>query len=119
MLKLTKTSTITLPVTIRLPTDEAGKTNEGTINVRYHLLPKDQVVGMAREELSDREHIERTVVEISGFGDDDGQPITGEAALDEVLNGRWSGHLQSAIIEEYYAHFGQVRVKNSRPSRGR
>jgi len=119
MLKLSKTNTITLPVTVRLPTDDAGKSNEGTLNVRYTLLPREEVIALNKQELTDREYIERVVVGVEGLGNDEGQPISGADALAAVLDSPWSGYLQLAILEEYFTHFGQARVKNSRPSRGR
>jgi len=119
MLRLSKTNTITLPVSIRLPTDDAGKSNEGTLKVRYNLLPQQEVAEMVDATVSDREVIDRVLVEVIGLGDADGQPISGADALDVVLNSGWSRHLQMAIVGEYFEHFGQARVKNSRPLRGR
>jgi len=119
MLKLSKTNTITLPVSIRLPTDDAGKSNEGTIKVRCNLLPQQDVAEMVDASISDSEVIDRILVEVIGLGDADGQPISGADALDVVLTSPWSRHLQMAIVGEYFDHFGQARVKNSRPSRGR
>jgi len=120
MLKLSKTTTITLPVSIRLPTDDAGTSNEGTLKVRYHLLPQQAVAEMVdAASMTDRDVIDRILVEVIGLGDADGQPISGAEALDVVLNSGWSRHLQMAIVGEYFEHFGQARVKNSRPLRGR
>jgi len=119
MLKLSKTSAITLPVSVRLPTDDVGKHNEGTLNVRFHLLPREEVAALVQQEISDRQCIERIVIAVDGLGDEKGQPLSGADALAAVLDGPWSGYLQMAIIGDYFEHFGQARVKNLRPSRGR
>ena len=54
-----------------------------------------------------------------GPTDADGNPISGDAALTELKSGPWSSFLQSAVLQAYFEQFGEARVKNSKPSRGR
>jgi len=117
MLRLSKTNTFARALTVRLPTDDPHRFDEAALVIKYRLMPKDELTALASE--GDRVLIEKAVVEVTGLGDGEGQPISGEAALAEVLDGKWSGHLQGAIIAELFDQFGDVRVKNSRPLRGR
>jgi len=119
MLKLSKTSTIARTVSVQLGTDDPGVFNEGTITVRYNILPKSEIIELTNQGTSDHDYIRRVVADVSGLCGDNDQPLSGEAALAEVLDGRLSMYLQRAILDEFFDHFGDVRVKNSRPSRGR
>jgi len=119
MLKLTKTATVARPVKLRLPTDNPATFNEGTIPVGVKLLTKEQLKDLADAELHDTEYLRQILVSVSGLGDEDGHPIEGEAALAQVNTGPWSTYLQNAILQDYWEQYGEVRVKNSKPSRGR
>ncbi|KAF1692764.1 hypothetical protein CSC62_14110 [Pseudoxanthomonas jiangsuensis] len=116
---LTAIDTITRPVTLRLPTQTAGKFQEGTINVQARIKTKDELTELADRGLTDLEYIDSLVVSVDGLGDANGNAITGEAALHEVKHGRWSTYLTTAIIQDYFEQFGDARAKNSKPSRGR
>ena len=116
---LTQIDTITRPVTIRLPTQTAGKFQEGTINVEVRIKTKDELTALSDQGLSDLEYIDALVVSVEGLGDPSGNAITGEAALNEVKRGRWSTYLTTAIIQDYFEQFADARAKNSKPSRGR
>lgn len=119
MLKLTKTATVARPVKLRLPTDNPATFNEGTITVGVKILTKEQLKDLADAELHDTEYLRQILVSVSGLGDEDGHPIEGEAALAQVYTGPWSTYLQNAILQDYWEQYGEVRVKNSKPSRGR
>jgi len=119
MLKLSKTNTVTRAVTVRIGTDDPKVFNEGTIQVRFNVLSKNEIVELAERGTADHDYARRVVADVSGLGDEQGQPISGEAALSEVLDGRWSAYLQRAILDDFFDHFGDARVKNLRPLRGR
>lgn len=119
MLRLIKTETVALPVKLRLPTATAGVFNEGSITAQVVVLSKDQLKDLADAETSDADYIKTIVKDVEGLGDAQGNPIKGEAALAEVLNGDWSSFLQNAILAAYFEQFGEARVKNSKTSRGR
>ncbi|MGH8039287.1 MAG: hypothetical protein ACREPD_16230 [Stenotrophomonas sp.] len=119
MLRLSKTDSVLLPVTLRIPTDKPGAFNEGSIDVLVKVLSKERLKEMSEQEVSDADHIKEFVKSVTGLGDADGNPITGEEALNEVLNGTWSNFLQTAILQAYFGQFGEARVKNSKTSRGR
>lgn len=119
MLKLQKTNTVVRPVKVRLPTENPSSYNEGTINVRYKINTKDEAVARAERELTDHEFYDEVVVDVEGLGDENGTPITGDAAHKEVKSGPWSIYLLAAIIQEYVEQYGEARVKNSKTSRGR
>lgn len=117
MLKLTKVDSVVRPVAVRLPTEQENVFNEGTIRVRFKIKSKDEVVELSK--LADREFIANVVTEVIGLGNDQGEALTGQAALAEVQDGLYSAYLQQAIVAEYWDHFGDARAKNSRTSRGR
>jgi len=119
MLKLSRTTTIARTVTVHLGTDDPNIPNEGTITVRYRIVPKNEIIELTNQSTSDYDYIRRVVADVEGLCDDNDQPVSGEAALAEVLDGRLSLYLQRAILDEYFDHVGDVRVKNSRPLRGR
>jgi len=117
MLKLSKTSTYTRVLTVRLPTDDPERFDEATIQVKYRLVPRNELTALAAE--GDSVLIEKVVADIHGLSDGEGQALTGDAAMAELLEGGWSAHLQGAIVTDLFGQFGEVLVKNSRPSRGR
>lgn len=119
MLRLAKTDSVLLPVTLRLPTDKVDIFNEGTIHVQVKVLSKDRLKAMSDDDTQDAEYIREIVLDVQGLGDDAGTAITGPAAVDQVLTGTWSNFLQAAILQAYFAQFGEARVKNSKTSRGR
>lgn len=119
MLRLSKTNTVSLPCKLRLPTDNPLKFNEGTITSTVKILPKDRMRELAEAETTDAEYLELLLVSVDGLGDDEGNAIAGDAALDEVRKGQWSTFLQAAILQAYFEQYGDARVKNSKTSRGR
>lgn len=119
MLRLIKSNTVSMPCKLRLPTENPAVFNEGSINCKVKILSKDEIRALGEAEPTDAEYIERLLVSVEGLGDEDGNPISGEAALAEVRTGQWSTFLQSAIIQAYFEQYGDARVKNSKPSRGR
>lgn len=119
MLKLRKTNTITFPVKLRIPTDNPNSFNEGSITVQAKVKSKEELTEYAEKGLNDAEYLEEILVKVEGLGDEDDNPITGEAALAEVKTGLWSSFLTPAILQEYFERMGESRVKNSKPSRGR
>lgn len=119
MLKLRKTNTVTLPVKVRIPTDNPNTFNEGSFTVQMKVKSKEELADYSDRGLLDAEYIDELLVQVDGLGDEDGNAITGDAALFEVKKGLWSGYLQTAILQTYFEQMGESRVKNSRPSRGR
>ncbi len=119
MLKLSKVITFSRQVKVRLPTDNPAVFNEGTITVGYRVKSKDEIKDLAARELSDQEYFDECVVSVDGLGDSDGNAISGDAALTETRSGNWSTYLLQAIISDYFEQYGEARVKNSKPSRGR
>ncbi|KHS06603.1 hypothetical protein GGR74_002429 [Xanthomonas arboricola] len=119
MLRLTKSETVAMPVKLRLPTDNPNSFNEGTITCKVKVLPKDRVRELSDKETTDAEYLDLVLVDVDGLGDENGNAIKGDAALNEVRTGGWSTFLQNAIIQAYFEQYGDARVKNSKPSRGR
>ncbi|ENE1253401.1 hypothetical protein ABM187_003624 [Stenotrophomonas maltophilia] len=119
MLKLKKVAIVCRQVKLRLPTDTPDAFNEGTITVGVKILTKEKLKDLADADLHDTEYLRQILVSVSGLGDEDGNPVEGDAALAEVYNGPWSTYLQNAILQDYWEQYGEVRVKNSKPSRGR
>lgn len=119
MLRLTKTETVAMPVKLRLPTDNPNSFNEGTINCKVKILTKDRMRDLTENGTNDAEYLDLVLVDVEGLGDENGTAIKGDAALAEVRAGSWSTFLQSAILQTYFEQYGDARVKNSKPSRGR
>ncbi len=119
MLRLSKTNTVSMPCKLRLPTDNPLKFNEGTITCQVKVLPKDRMRELAEAETTDVEYLDLLLVSVDGLGDDEGNAITGDAALEEVRKGQWSTFLQAGILQAYFEQYGDARVKNSKTSRGR
>jgi len=119
MLRLTKTETVALLVKLRLPTDNPNAFNEGTITCKVKILSKDRMRELTEQETSDAEYLRLILVSVEGLGDEAGAPINGEAALNEIYDGAWSTFLQAGVLQAYFEQYGDARVKNSKPSRGR
>lgn len=119
MLKLRKTNLITLPVKLKLPTDNPNSFNEGTITVQMLVKSKDELAEYRESDMLDADYIDVLLKKVEGLGDEDGAPINDEAAINEVKKGQWSGFLQPAILQTYFEALGESRVKNSKPSRAR
>ena len=119
MLKLKKTAEVTRPVKVRLPTENPNAYNEGTITYKAKIKSKDELAELAERGYTDQEYVDELLTEVSGLGTEDGTPISGDAALQEVKGGVWSTYLIGAILQDYFEQYGDARVKNSRPSRGR
>ncbi|MPS34464.1 MAG: hypothetical protein E2593_04055 [Stenotrophomonas sp.] len=119
MLRLKKTDAVARQVNLRLPTENPNSFNEGTITVMVKVLTKEELRDLANAELGDAEYLRRILISVDGLGDDEGQPIKGEKALEEVYTGAWCAYLQNAILQDYWEQYGDARAKNSRASRGR
>lgn len=55
----------------------------------------------------------------SGLGDENGQELSGEAAFDAVLSGPLSAYLVPAVVQAYFAQYGEARQGNSARRRSR
>lgn len=119
MLKLKKVNLIKREIKVRLPTENPNSFNEGTITVGYKCLSQTQAVDILERGLTKQELYDEVVGSVEGLGDENGNPISGEAANKEVKEGLWSAYLLSAINDDFLEQFGEARVKNSKPSRGR
>ncbi|CEM56775.1 hypothetical protein ABFU56_02920 [Xanthomonas campestris pv. campestris] len=119
MLRLTKSETVAMPVKLRLPTDNPNSFNEGTITCKVKIISKDRMRELSEKDTTDAEYLDLFLVDVDGLGDEDAKAINGDAALTEVRTGQWSTFLQAAILQAYFEQYGDARVKNSKPSRGR
>ncbi|WP_296280550.1 hypothetical protein [Pseudoxanthomonas sp.] len=119
MLKLKKTAEVTRSVKVRLPTENPNAFNEGTITYKAKIKTKDELADLSERGYTDQEYVDELLTEVGGLGNEEGQPITGDDALREVKTGVWSVYLIGAILQDYFEQYGDARVKNSRPSRGR
>lgn len=119
MLKLRRSNTVGRQVKVRLPTENPNTFVEGTLTAQVRIKTKDELKQFADEELSDAEYVRELVASVEGLGDEDGNAITGDKAIDEVVSGPWSNYLTAAILQDYFEQFGEARVKNSKPSRRR
>jgi len=49
----------------------------------------------------------------TGLGDADGNDLTGDAAFEAVLKGPFSAFLTPAVVQAYFAQYGEARLGNS------
>ncbi|QHB72927.1 hypothetical protein [Stenotrophomonas sp. 364] len=117
MLRLKKTTTVAMPIKLRLPTENPDSFNEGTITAHVKILTKDEMKSLAEAETADAEYVDKLLVSVEGLGDEDGSPINGDAALEQMRRGPWSTFLQAAFLQAYFEQYGDARVKNSKTSR--
>lgn len=111
-----RVDTLRLRVELAIPPEKPEIT--GHLDVDYKILPKPEVTGMLDRDLRDEEFLTEVVVDVHGLGsptsDDE---LTGQAAIDEVLTGHYSGYLVPAIVRAYVVHYGEARQGNSRKRR--
>lgn len=119
MLKLTKVNSVAMPVTMRLPTDNPHKFNEGTVDCRVKVVGRDQLNEMLERNMPDEEFAGELLLSVDGLGNEEGVAYTGAEALQEFLRGTWSTYLVAGFMRAFFEQFGDVRVKNSKASRGR
>ena len=55
----------------------------------------------------------------TGLGDADGNELTGDAAFEAVLKGPFSAFLTPAVVQAYFAQYGEARMGNSGNPRSR
>lgn len=89
---------------------------KGFLNVDFFVKTKDEVKELGEEGLDDSEYFSRLVSSVRGLGGADGEALTGQAALDEVQQGKYSMWMVPAIIQAYFEQYGEARRKNSKGS---
>lgn len=87
---------------------------EGFITVDYAVLSPDERDDLNKQKLSDEEYFKRLVKGIHGLGSPDtGEALAGEAAIQEVLKGKYALYLRTAILERYWEQYGEALQGNS------
>lgn len=109
----TKVDTFTRRVEINIPDGPKGH-----IEVDYKVKSKPEIQALGDSNLPDEEYLPEIVAAIRGLGDPEtDEPLTGQAAIEEALNGHYSMYLTSAIVQEYFASYGEARKGNSKRRR--
>jgi hypothetical protein len=90
----------------------------GHIHVDFKIMTKPQIKDLAEQGLTDEEYLPKIAEAIHGLGHPEtDEPLVGEAAFKEALEGQFSMYIPNAIVEDYFAQYGQARKGNSRPRR--
>lgn len=108
----------TFPLKIDLVIPPQNPTIKGYITVDCKARSRDENRELLDQGLDDAAFLREIAVNIRGLGNEDGA-IEGDDAFKEVTEGQLSMYLLPAIVGAYYEQFGEVRRKNSGPSRGR
>ncbi|MCK5772046.1 hypothetical protein [Algiphilus sp.] len=112
----TKRSVDTFRRKIDIEIPEAGIS--GSLEVDYKVKSKPEIADLQERGLTDEEYLPEIVAAIHGLGDPEtDEPLTGQAAIDEVLHGRFSMWLTPRISQEYFAAYNETRKGNSRRRR--
>lgn len=114
----------TFPLKVELCIPPTGpKRMQGVITANCRMFNKQELKALAEEGLEDAEYFERIVVSLDGMGrkgaDGKAEPVTGEAAIKEALEGKYNTYILPAIIGTYFEQFGEARRKNSKTSSNR
>lgn len=110
-----KVDTFARKIELAIPPDDPQIT--GHITVVYKVRSKAEVTELSERGLSDEEYIREIVTSVQGLGDANGNELTGDAAISEVLTGAFSMWLVPAIVAAYFEQYGEARRGNSRKRR--
>jgi hypothetical protein len=110
MLKLVnpKSNTFQIKITIDIPDGPKGFFTGNAI--RMSEPDKQKLID---EGLSNAEALPKIYESFDGLGDSEGNPVSGEKAFDEVLNGKWSSYLLAAAVTQYFGQY-YTPAKNAR-----
>lgn len=86
---------------------------EGYITVHYRVKSKDEVAELNARNLTDEDYFKIIVDRIDGMGGDDGNPLAGDAAIEEALHGKYSMYLVPAIVRKYWSQYNEALQGNS------
>lgn len=110
----------TFPLEIELSIPPENPVMRGKIVCDAIIQTKEQVKALGERELEDTEYFDNIIKAVHGLGAyDSDEPLEGQAALDEVRNGRFSMYFLPAIIQAYFEQYGEARRKNSKSLRRR
>lgn len=112
----TKKPVDTFRRTVHIEIPDAGIS--GSVEVDYKVKTKPEIAELQERGLSDEEYLPEIVANVHGLGHPEtDEPLSGQAAIDEVLTGRYSMWLTPRISHEYFAAYNDSRRGNSRRRR--
>jgi hypothetical protein len=110
----TKKIVETFPMKIQLALPPDKPELEGFIMCDAVVRTKPEIKQLSEEGLTDEEYLRRVVKGIHGLGHPETDaPLVGEDAFKEALEGRYSMWILGAIVDGYFAQYGEARRKNS------
>lgn len=116
MIRITKTSTFTADVYVRLP----GAERDDSFKATYKHLNREQIKDLAADlrdgRLTDDDLLDRVLVGVSGIGDETGQPVDADTALAWV---RSTPAAANAVNVAFFREMAGASEKNAVRSRGR
>lgn len=106
----------TFPLKVELAIPPERPVMRGYITCDALVRSKEEMRSLAEENLEDPEYFDRLIQAVHGISNEAGTALTGEEALEEVKNGRFSMYFLPAIIGAYFEQYGEARQKNLRKS---
>jgi hypothetical protein len=112
-LALKTIETFPLKVEIAIPPEKP--IIQGTIVADCYIKNREEIKALNEEQLTDSEYFDRIVHGVRGLGNDNGA-LTGDDAMVEVKDGKYSMYLLPAVVGAYFEQYGEARRKNSKTS---
>ena len=108
MLKLNTTRTFPTPVTVHFQ-DESGKSQKGTFNATFKVMPVDQVTD---ESNSDKRLLDLVLVDVSQIElvDEQGNTLEGDALLEACKN---DPAISAAMMATYNEQLAKKNLKRT------
>jgi hypothetical protein len=112
MYRINKERTFTRDVTVIFPDpNKEGKDSKGTLTATFKLLPQSEFEEAL--DLGDVDFLRKVLKRVSGIGDESGNPVPDEEAMEAVLDDSCA---VSAMVAEYLEC---TKGKNFRRKRSR
>lgn len=112
MYRINKERTFTRDVTVIFPDpNQEGKDSKGTFKATFKLLSQSELNEIY--DLGDVDFLREVLKRVSGIGDENGNPLPDEEAIEAVLDDSCA---VSAMVGEYFEH---VKGRNFRRKRSR
>ena len=120
-LRIKKIPTGEIKISVAIPPDDpqVRGTFIGNAKIRNKAELKALQERIEREQMDDEAIVRELYADFDKLEDEEGRVLTGEASIQEVVKGELSAFLVPAVVQAYYAQYGEARAGNSRPLRAR
>ncbi|MGQ0529987.1 MAG: hypothetical protein ACT4PG_09280 [Panacagrimonas sp.] len=111
-----KVETFSKKIDIAIPPE--NPVIKGHITVDFKVKSKTEIAELSERGLPDEEYIPEILDGVHGLGHPEtDEELTGSAAVQELLTGRYSMYLVPAVVATYFEQYGEARRGNSRKRR--